>query len=62
MNKQIEMAKIKTKKETYYIYKRIVGGEVQYNVYSKGDDNIEYFCNTFYFYKDALEYVLTFIK
>lgn len=57
----MEIAKIKTKKETYYIYKYILNSKVQYEVYAKGKDKIEYYCDSFDFYKDALSYVITFI-
>jgi hypothetical protein len=68
MNKKIEMAKIETKKGMYYIYKCINAGKIQYNVYLKGEycdseflNNQECFCDSFEFYKDALNDVLTFI-
>lgn len=67
MNKKIEMAKIETKKGVYYIYKCISANKISYNVYLKGDysdsdflNNLGFYCETFAFYKDALEYVLTF--
>lgn len=68
MNKKIEMAKIETKEGTYYIYKCISANKISYNVYLKGDysdsdflNNIDYYCETFDFYKDSLNYVLSFV-
>lgn len=58
MNKEILMAKIESKNGTYYINKYISAGKIQYNVNFK-DDNVEYFCECFYFYKDALNYVVS---
>lgn len=60
MNKKIEMAKIESKNGTYYIYKCINAGKIQYNVDFK-DDSVEYFCESFYFYKDALNYVVSLV-
>lgn len=67
MNKKIEMAKINTnnreKEEVYYIYKDFIDGQKSFSVYVKvNDDKNEYFCDRFYSYENALDYVLSFVK